>query len=64
MTEQEALCVLAAQIEQCGSAQAWAKKHGVSPSYVSDVRMGRRDMGEKMLSALGLERVVTYRVVP
>lgn len=44
------------------SQAAWAKKHGLSPAYVSDVINGRRDPGKAILEALGLERVVTYRV--
>lgn len=39
---------------------AWAKSHGVSPAYVSDVIAGRREPGKKILKALGLEKVVTY----
>lgn len=46
-----------------GHSQAqWAKKHGVSQTYVSDVINGRREPGKAILEALGLERVVTYRV--
>jgi transcriptional regulator with XRE-family HTH domain len=34
---------------------------GVSSQYLSDVLHGRREPGPKILNALGLERVVTYR---
>lgn len=44
------------------SQAAWAKKHGLSPAYVSDVINGRREPGKAILEALGLERVVSYRV--
>lgn len=38
-----------------------ADQLGVSPAYLSDVINGRREAGEKMLAALGLEKVVSYR---
>lgn len=48
--------------KQVGSSQtAWAKKHGVSAAYVSDVLAGRREPGKLILDALGLERVTSYR---
>lgn len=48
--------------QRVGNSQvAWAKAHGVSPAYVSDVLAGRREPGKLVLDALGLERVVTYR---
>lgn len=43
---------------------AWAKANGISPAYVSDVIAGRREPGQKILDALGLERVTTYRPKP
>ena len=52
-------------IDQCaglGSQKAWAYKHGISEQYVSDVINGRRDPGETILHALGLECVVSYEV--
>lgn len=35
----------------------------VSLSYLNDILRGRREPGPKILAALGLERVVTYRRV-
>lgn len=45
-----------------GGQKAWAEAHGVSPQYVNDVLHARREPGESILRALGLRRVVTYRV--
>jgi hypothetical protein len=42
---------------------AWAKEIDVSTAYISDVWKGRRDPGEKLLKAMGLERVVEYRAI-
>ncbi|WP_024351049.1 hypothetical protein [Aurantimonas coralicida] len=46
-----------------GSQQSWAREHGVSPQYVGDVILGRRDPGDRILDGLGLRRVVTYRPI-
>lgn len=47
--------------EKVGGQGAWARERGVSATYVSDVIQGRKEPGDKVLAALGLERVVTYR---
>lgn len=47
--------------EAAGGQQAWAKLHGISPQYVSDVLNARRDPGASILRALGWRRIVTYR---
>lgn len=38
-----------------------ARELEVSSAYLSDVMNGNREPGPKILDALGLERVVTYR---
>ena len=43
-----------------GNVSAWAKSHGMSAQYVSDVLQSRRGPGDAILAALGLEKVVTY----
>ena len=52
---------LQAAIAAAGSQQAFARLHGISAQYVNDVVSERRPMGEKILNALGVEKVVTYR---
>jgi DNA-binding transcriptional regulator YdaS (Cro superfamily) len=50
--------------EECaeaGSQKAWAQKHGLSPAYITDVLLGRREPGEAIVSALGFERLTVYR---
>jgi len=49
--------------DKAGSQAAWAKATGLSPAYVSDVIAGRREPGAKLLDALSVERIVTYRLV-
>lgn len=52
---------LQAAIDKVGSQKAFALASGVSPQYVNDVLQGHRLAGDKLLDALGLERVVTIR---
>lgn len=56
----DAMSALREAVERAGSAQAWARGVGLSPSYVHDVRLGRRPPGPRLLAALGLQRVVSY----
>ena len=42
------------------SARAFAIANGFSPQYLSDVLSGRREPGGAILSALGLEKQVSY----
>jgi DNA-binding transcriptional regulator YdaS (Cro superfamily) len=54
------LNVLREGIAKAGSLSAYARQIGCSAAYLSDIVNGRREMGEKVCKALGLERVVTY----
>lgn len=40
---------------------AFAAANNISSAYFSDFLNGKREPGEKMLAALGFERVVRYR---
>ena len=46
-----------------GSQLSFAEAIGVSPQYLSDVLNGRRDPGNSILEAIGVERIVTYRFI-
>lgn len=50
-----------AKVNANGNQAAWARSHGFSPQYLSDVLKGRREPGEAILKALKVERVTTYR---
>lgn len=54
---------LQAACDAAGGQQAWARRHDISPSYVSDVLHARRAPGDSILQALGLARVVKYVIV-
>lgn len=61
MTLSDVLTLLARECEKAGGRAAWAVKHEISASYLGDVLHRRREPGAKILDALGLEKVVTYR---
>ncbi len=49
---------------RASSQSAVADELGVSKQYLCDVLKGRRDLGQKMLDGLGLQRIVAYRNAP
>lgn len=51
---------LRAAIAAAGSQREWAQQYGISQSYVSEALKGTRGIGEAILRALGLERVIVY----
>jgi DNA-binding transcriptional regulator YdaS (Cro superfamily) len=64
MTEAKIHDMLRLSIAAAGSLRAWAREHGLSAPYVSDVMRGNRSFGPSICEALGIERVngtVTYR---
>ncbi len=52
---------LAQERDALGTAKALADRIGVSTAYLSDVFLGHRTPGPKILAFLGIERVVVYR---
>lgn len=69
IAEPDLLSLLAAQIAKAGSLRTWARTHGLSAAYVSDVTRGRRSVGPRILKPLGYARehlpqpVAMYRKV-
>jgi transcriptional regulator with XRE-family HTH domain len=61
LSEQDILGRLRAAVRAAGSQQAFAEQHHISAQYLSDVLRGRREAGVKILDALGIEKVITYR---
>ena len=52
--------ILRASCRAAGSQAKWARRHGISQTYVTDVLNGRREPGPAMLEVLHLERVLMY----
>jgi len=47
-----------------GDQKRWAKEHGISAAYVSDVLNGRREPGKSILGVLRLAKLVLYEELP
>lgn len=62
MTEQEVRKRLAEAIEAAGGQSVFADRHGFTRAYINDVVHGRRALADRILAAIGIERIVTYRV--
>lgn len=63
MTAHEIRKLLKIEIESAGSITVWSRRHGVSLPYASSVLAGRSDPGEKVLTALGYRKVVSYEPI-
>lgn len=63
MTKDAVIRILRRACAKTGSQAIFAASHGLSAAYVSDVLQGRRVPAERMLNAIGVERVVLYRKV-
>lgn len=61
MTEQEVIEHLRVACQNAGGQKAFAKLYRFSTAFVSDVVNGKRHPSDRILEAIGLERVVTYR---
>jgi hypothetical protein len=62
MTQQEVIQRILDEVERNGgSKKKTAEQMGISPAYLGDVLKCRRDIGQSILNALGLEKVTEYR---
>lgn len=62
LTEDEVRESLRVAIESAGGQRNFAKTYGFTPAYVNDVVHGRRAFADRILQAIGIERVTTYQV--
>lgn len=63
MTNDDVRELLREEVNKAGNAMLYAKIAGCAPTYVGDVLRGKSEPGPRIMKALGLERVVTYRRV-
>jgi hypothetical protein len=61
LTADDVRALLRKEVDREGGQRAWARKHWVSAMYVSYVLNEKKEPGDSILKALGLERVVSYR---
>lgn len=62
MTKSELIEHIRQLLAEAGTQKDLAAQLGVSAAYLGDVLIGRKEPGKKLLSALGMERVVMYRI--
>lgn len=62
MTEQEVRERLHAAIGKAGGQRRFAEAHGFSVAYVNDVVRGKRDLADRILAVIGIERKIIYQV--
>jgi DNA-binding transcriptional regulator YdaS (Cro superfamily) len=66
LNEQEVLDLLHRAVERAGTQRAFARQHKMSVAYVNDVLHKRRPLADRILAAIGCERVerriVEYRL--
>lgn len=58
--EDQALQLLRAECNKAGSMMAWAKAHGFSTAFISQVLGRQRSLTDRVLEALNLTKVVMY----
>ena len=63
MTRDEVNELLYRMVKRACSRSALAKEIGVSPAYIGDVLLGKRDPGPAILNVLGLRRQVQITYV-
>lgn len=60
LTAEDVTQALRVATEDAGGPAAWARKHGVSISYVSLILAQKQLPGRKILEPLGLKKVIHY----
>lgn len=62
LTAAQVRAMLRHRVKIAGLQRVWAAEHGVTAQHISDMLSGREVAGPKMQKALGLERVVMWRI--
>lgn len=63
LTEQEVIERLRAACIAAGGQKAFARAHGLTPGYVHDVLHSKRAPADRILTAIGIERITIYREI-
>lgn len=61
-TEKEILDHIKEHVRQFGSQKEFAKRCGISQQFLSDILHGRREISDKILKFLHIERKVIYEL--
>lgn len=60
MKKKELIARMQREVAKAGSQKAYASVLGISEQYLCDILRGRRELGEKVLKALKVRKVVLY----
>jgi hypothetical protein len=60
LSQSELLRVITELVERWGSQNNVAARLGITPQYLSDIRLGRREISDTVAEKLGYERVVSF----
>jgi transcriptional regulator with XRE-family HTH domain len=60
LSQPEMLGLITAMVKRWGSQNSVAARLDITPQYLSDIRLGRREISEKVAEKLGYERVVQF----
>jgi transcriptional regulator with XRE-family HTH domain len=63
MNKEELMALLREKITQAGDQRKLAAQLGVSQPHLSEILNGRKEPAEKVLTALGLRRVVMFEKI-
>lgn len=61
LSDKQVVAMIREACEVSGGQKPWADRHGFSTGYLNDVLQGRRHPSRKVLDAIGVVRIVTYR---
>lgn len=59
LTEQEVFKRFLQSVEDAGGQRPWAAAHGFTPAYINDMVNKRRQLSDRVLSMIGVEREIT-----
>lgn len=62
LTEREVMQRLRAAIEQAGGQNQFARAHGFTNGYISDVLHGKRALADRILASIGVVRKTVYQL--
>ncbi len=63
MSKDELVAELRRRCAEAGTISDWAKGHGLSAIYISDVLNGRRGVGRKLLKAMNAVERKSYELL-
>lgn len=60
LSQGELLEIITAMVKRWGSQNSVAARLDITPQYLSDIRLGRREISGQVAEKLGYERVVQF----